>query len=406
MKIELYDHQKQMIKDAKPILEEFNLVYIAAETRTGKSLATIFLLKDDYEKILVLTKKKAISSWNSDLDLAAAKNFTVTNYEAIHKLEDSNYDVIVLDESHSIGSYPKPSKRAAQVKEVAKDKRIVYLSATPSAETFSQLFHQFWISSYSPFFEKSFYSWYRFYGEDDSIMIQGRMMKQYKAAKQDLVMQDIDHLIISMTKKKANFEVLVKEQIHMIEVNPSYLASIKHFEKHRVIKINDYDVVAETAPGLMNKSHQLSGGTIKIDDRLSLITSKHKVEYIKSCLGLDKKIVVLCNYIKERELLLSSLENSTDDVDRFKNEDYQYFVGHIKTFSEGVNFSYADTMIIYSLNFSATTYLQSKERLANKKRVKPIVVHYLFTKGTVDEYIYKAVSSKMNFTSKYYKDCA
>lgn len=404
--IELYDHQKQMIKKAAPILEQFNLVYIAAETRTGKSLATIFLLKDDYKKILVLTKKKAISSWNSDLDLAVANNFTVTNYESVHKLTDSDYDVIVLDESHSVGSYPKPSKRAAQIKEISHGKKIVYLSATPSAETYSQLFHQFWISSYSPFSEKSFYTWYRNYGEDDSIIIQGRMIKQYKAASEDLILEDINHLIVSMTKKKANFEVLVNEKIHNIEIDPNYLAAIKHFEKHRVLNLGYYNVVAETAPSLMNKAHQLSGGTIKIDDQVSLITSDHKVEYIKSYLGSDKKIVILCNYIKERELLLMRLENSTDSVEKFKNEDYQYFVGHIKTFSEGVDFSYADSMIIYSLNFSATTYLQSRERLANKKRVKPIVVHYLFTKGTLDEYIYKAVTSKMNFTSKYYRNCA
>lgn len=404
--IELYDHQKLMISEAKPILEKFNLVYVAAETRTGKTLSTIFLLKDDYKRILVLTKKKAISSWESDLELAAAKNFKVINYEAIHKLKDFDYDVIVLDESHSIGSYPKPSKRAEQIKEIALGKRVVYLSATPSAETYSQLFHQFWVSSFSPFDEVNFYKWYRNYGEDDSIMIQGRMIKQYKAAIEELIIPMINHLIVSMTKKKADFEVLVNEKIHQVEADSNYVAAIKHFERHRVLKIGDYDVVAETPPSTLNKAHQLSGGTIKIDDSISLITSYHKVNYILRNFGTDRKIVVLCNYIKERELLLSNLSKSTDDVQKFKYEDYQYFVGHIKTFSEGVDFSYADSMIIYSLNFSATTYLQSRERLANKKRTKPILVHYLFTKDSLDEYIYKAVTSKMNFTSKYYRNCA
>lgn len=136
-----------------------------------------------------------------------------------------------------------------------------------------------------------------------------------------------------------------------------------------------------------------------------MILSHHKVNYIKSNFGNEDKIVILCNYIKERELLLNSLESSTDEVDNFKNGDYKYFIGHIKTFSEGVDFSYADTMIIYSLNFSATTYLQSRERLANKKRTKPITVHYIFTKNGIDEYIYKAVSNKMNFTNSYYRDC-
>lgn len=404
--LELYKHQEQMIKESKQILEKFNLVYIAAETRTGKTLATIFLLKDDYKNILVVTKKKAISSWNSDLELAAAKNFIVTNYESVHKLPNINYDVIVLDESHSIGAYPKPSNRAKNIKAIAKGKRIVYLSATPSAETYSQIYHQLWVSSFTPFDEVNFYKWYKNHGEDDSFIFQGRTIRKYKAAYGDLIMSKINHLIVRMTKQLANFDVMVKEEIHLVDAAPEYIESIKIFEKHRVLRIDDYKVTAETPPDVVSKSHQLSGGTLKVDDNVSVVTSTHKVEYLLKNLCNDKKIVVLCNYIKERELLLSHLPNSTDNVEKFKNEDYQYFVGHVKTYSEGVDFSYADSMIIYSLNFSATTYLQSRERLANKKRVKPIVVHYLFTKDGIDSHIFHAVTNKMNFTSRYYKDCA
>lgn len=403
--IKLYEHQKQMISEARPILEKYKLVYIAAETRTGKTLAAIHLLKDDFKKILVVTKKKAISSWNSDIKLSKVKNFDVINYESIHKMDSKEYDVIVLDEAHSIGSYPKPSQRAKQLKEMAKDKSIVYLSATPSAETYSQIFHQLWVSSFTPFEEKSFYQWYKNYGEDDSIFINGMFIKQYKASHGEMIMDMVNHLIVTMTKEKANFDVFVNERIHQVEVDEDYLSALEYFKSNRIITIDENEIVAETSASALNKLHQLNGGTIKVNDKLSLIVSHHKVNYIKENLGNDEKIVILCNYIKERDLLLTRLANSTDEVEEFKNGSFKYFIGHIKTFSEGVDFSYADSMIIYSLNFSATTYLQSKERLANKKRVKPIVVHYLFTKGGIDEYIYQAVSNKMNFTNSYYKSC-
>ena len=403
--MELYEHQEELINQAKPILRKYKLVYIAAETRTGKTLAAIHLLKDDFKKILVVTKKKAISSWNSDIKLSKVKNFDVINYESIHKMDSKEYDVIVLDEAHSIGSYPKPSQRAKQLKEMAKDKSIVYLSATPSAETYSQIFHQLWVSSFTPFEEKSFYQWYKNYGEDDSIFINGMFIKQYKASHGEMIMDMVNHLIVTMTKEKANFDVFVNERIHQVEVNENYLNALDYFRNNRIITIDGNEIVAETSASALNKLHQLNGGTIKVNDKLSLIVSNHKVNYIKENLGNDEKIVILCNYIKERDLLLTRLANSTDEVEEFKNGSFKYFIGHIKTFSEGVDFSYADSMIIYSLNFSATTYLQSKERLANKKRVKPIVVHYLFTKGGIDEYIYQAVSNKMNFTNSYYKSC-
>lgn len=404
--MKLYEHQEELINKAKPILNKYKLVYIAAETRTGKTLSAIHLLKDDYRSILVITKKKALSSWISDIKLSNVNNFDVINYEAIHKLTHNNYDVIILDESHSIGSYPKPSERAKQIKEISKNKSIVYLSATPSAETFSQIYHQLWISDFNPFEETSFYKWYKNYGLPDQIFIRGIWLMQYKKAIEDKIINKIGHLIVTMTKEKANFDVIVNEKIHQVEVDEHYLNALNTFYRERVLTINNhYEIVAESSASTLNKLHQLNGGTIKINDKESMILSHHKVNYIKSNFGNEDKIVILCNYIKERELLLNSLESSTDEVDNFKNGDYKYFIGHIKTFSEGVDFSYADTMIIYSLNFSATTYLQSRERLANKKRTKPITVHYIFTKNGIDEYIYKAVSNKMNFTNSYYRDC-
>ena len=39
----------------------------------------------------------------------------VINYESLHKIEGS-FDLVVLDEAHSLGAFPKPSKRAKQVK--------------------------------------------------------------------------------------------------------------------------------------------------------------------------------------------------------------------------------------------------------------------------------------------------
>jgi len=161
------------------------------------------------------------------------------------------------------------------------------------------------------------------------------------------------------------------------------------------------EIVADTAVSLMTKLHQLSGGTVKQDNR-AINVSLHKVAYIIDNFA-DESVVILCNYVQERELLKRYLENVTEDVEAFKRGEHQYFIGHIKSFSEGVDFSFADTMVIYSLNFSATTFIQSRERLANKKRLKPITVHYLLTKGGIDRDVYNAVNAKMNFTASYYK---
>jgi hypothetical protein len=46
--------------------------------------------------------------------------FTI-NYESMHKLpQDVKWDIIIIDEAHSLGAIPKPNKRAKDVKELIK----------------------------------------------------------------------------------------------------------------------------------------------------------------------------------------------------------------------------------------------------------------------------------------------
>ena len=52
--------------------------------------------------------------------------------------------------------FPKPSKRTKQIKQIVGDKKLILLSGTITPESYSQIYHQFWISEFTPFIEKSF----------------------------------------------------------------------------------------------------------------------------------------------------------------------------------------------------------------------------------------------------------
>ena len=97
------------------------------------------------KKVLFITKKKAISSIESDYNLLTpGYSFQAINYESIHKLPKVKWDMIICDEAHSMGAYPKPSKRAKQVKELLKysNPKVILLSGTPTPESYSQMYHQ------------------------------------------------------------------------------------------------------------------------------------------------------------------------------------------------------------------------------------------------------------------------
>ena len=71
--------------------------------------------------MLFVTKKKALPSIEVDYKkLNPNYDMVVINYESLHKVQ-GRFDFIVLDEAHSMGAYPKPSKRTERVKQLIKN---------------------------------------------------------------------------------------------------------------------------------------------------------------------------------------------------------------------------------------------------------------------------------------------
>jgi len=139
------DYQIEIIHKAVEVLKAHQFVYLSMQVRTGKTLTAMGTAQElRISNMLFVTKKKAISSIEDDYKkLKPQYNLTCINYESLHKVE-GNFDLIVLDEAHVLGAYPKPSKRAKQIKELIQEQApyIILMSGTPTPESFSQMYHQ------------------------------------------------------------------------------------------------------------------------------------------------------------------------------------------------------------------------------------------------------------------------
>jgi hypothetical protein len=100
--MELRDYQTRIANQAVSILTRLHIVYIAAEVRCGKTLMALETAKlYGAKRVLFLTKKKAISSIQNDYhNFGYQFELTVINDESMHKLEDTNYDLVIHDEHH------------------------------------------------------------------------------------------------------------------------------------------------------------------------------------------------------------------------------------------------------------------------------------------------------------------
>ena len=140
--------------------------------------------KSGAKNILFVTKKKAID----DIVLQANElgykiRLFVVNYEQLHKVKGDEFDIVICDEVHSIGAFPMKSNRCEELKRICDGKKVIYLSGTPTPESYSQLYHQFFISSFSPFKKwPTFYKWAHEFVQIKKVVINGQSFNDYKNA--------------------------------------------------------------------------------------------------------------------------------------------------------------------------------------------------------------------------------
>lgn len=100
--IQLRPYQLDNAAKGLEILRNYWIVYLAFETRTGKTLTALEIARrTGLEKVLFVTKKKAIQSIESDYQkMNPDFDLTVINYESVTKV-GKGFDLIICDEAHS-----------------------------------------------------------------------------------------------------------------------------------------------------------------------------------------------------------------------------------------------------------------------------------------------------------------
>lgn len=384
---------------AKQCLER-GWCYLAYEVRTGKTLTSIMIAsKIKAKKILFVTKKKAINSVESDIELFNdnSMEFTVINYESLHKIKDE-FDCFIIDEAHRLGGFPKPSKATKQLKSIVKNNKVIFLSGTPTPESNSQIYHQLYIlNNNNPF--KQYRNFYEFANFNCNITEKrfghGYPVKDYSDCKYDINKLNF----LSYSQKQAGFTNVINE--HFIEVEMSKLTKniINSLRNKKVFQGNNDYILADTPVKEMQKIHQLSSGTCILDkSNKGVILDESKILFIKERFK-NQKIAIFYKFKKEYELIKKHLD-VTNNLDEFNSTDKSIALQFVSG-REGIKLNKAECIVAFNIDFSATTYFQFRDRMTTIDRLKSDV-YYIISDCGIEKDVYKAVSKKKNFTKQYY----
>lgn len=390
-----YPHQVELADKVMVVLRQYGVAYLASEERTGKTLAAILAAESSLaERVLVITKKKALSGWIDTLaNFPHDKVYFVTNFHQVHKTSFKP-DMVIIDEAHNyISGYPKKSTMFGTVRALCAGLPVLFLSATPRPQGTQQLYHQLAISDWSPWSEyKNFYRWFDVYGIPFTIRIEGIETKQYTKTK-DIAWEHVKHLFVTKTRAELDFEHEPEDKLHYVELSEYTKSLYNTLLKDRIVYniVGDEPLVCDTQAKYRVALHQIEGGTIKLESGYKQLKNCEKINYILATWGDSPDLVIMHNYKEEANKLAAHFKQAT--------------ILQATSFAEGVDLSMYKHLVIYSQDFSTARHTQRRARQANKERKEPIVVHFLLVKKATSERVYKTVSiNKKNFVDTVFEE--
>jgi hypothetical protein len=405
----LRDYQSEGASAGYQILKKHGIVYFQWEVRLGKTPTALETCRlYGAKKVLFLTKKKAISSIESDYtEFGFDEHFDilVTNDESMHKIDDcESFDVVIHDEHHRFSSNPKPGSATRLFRQLFSHKPMIFLSGTPSPESFSQMFHQFWVSDRSPWRQYlNFYKWAKDgYVDVKQKKINGLNINDYSAGNEHKIMGDIAHLCLTRTQGESGFTSKITEHKLYVTMSPMTYNLERKLTKDLVVEGKEEVILADTPAKLMQKLMQLEGGTMKFESGNSKVLDLTKAQFVKWYFA-GKKIGIFYVFKEELNALrqVFGSENLTTDLDEFNSTDKAIAL-QVVSGREGISLKNADCLVMYNIQHSAVSFWQARDRLTTMDRLENHVF-WILSDGMIGEKIYKVVQGKKKYTLNHFK---
>jgi hypothetical protein len=142
-------------------------------------------------------------------------------------------------------------------------------------------------------------------------------------------------------------------------------------------------------------------GTVIFESKDSVVFDYNKANFIKERFK-DQKIGIFYKFQAELKALKDRFgDNLTTDIDEFNNTDKNIAL-QIVSGREGISLRKAKYLVYYNIDFSATSYWQSRDRMTTKDRLYN-KIYWIFAKNGIESKIYKAVNNKKDYTLKHFK---
>lgn len=350
--------------------------------------------------------RRAAMAKKADIYAVSRDNIVwlVTEYGGI-KLP---FDMVVIDELSSFKNHA--SKRFRAMKRVRKFiPRVVGLTGTPSPNGLIDLFAQMYLIDEGERLGKTITGYRdRFFRPDkrNGDIVYTYALKQPADETEKQISDLISDITISMTAEdylKMPDKIMLFDTVELPrKVYDNYL----DFEREQVLELINSDelITAATAAALSNKLQQYANGAIYDADRNVKHIHDEKLEKLQEIVEAANgaPVLVAYSFIHDLDRIMDALKEykpvkleKPEHIAQWNDGKIQVLVTHPASAGHGLNLQKGGNILVWFGNtWSLELYMQFNARLYRQGQTKPVYIHHIVSKGTVDEKIIKALSGK------------
>jgi len=427
----LHGYQKRLIKQAETIPH----LGLFMEPGLGKTVTALTILAEQFEgrTLIVAPKKVAESVWvpeaarwehlhhltiNKCLGtpkerlkaLETPSDAVVVNLENLVWLleQGHRFENLILDESSRFKD--SSTKRFKAIKKQLKYyRRRVILTGTPSPQGIADLWAQVGILDLGARLEISLTKFRDKYMVPDQINRHTRVVYSWKI-KDEATNVSIKSKIsdICFSLKAEDYLTLppLSKLYHRIDVEPAVRRQYEKLKKDAVVEVNRTPITAVSAAALSNKLLQFTSGAVYDENKDWHVVHDAKLDFLESIMEDSGNAPVLVFYhykpslerLKARFPYAVSLDDTNQE--QWRKGKIKMLLAHPQSGGIGLNLqcNVGETaqQVWYDLPWSSENYIQANARVYRQGQEKPVILHHLMIKSSIDDQVVNVLEGKIN----------
>lgn len=318
------------------------------------------------------------------------------------------YDMVVIDELSSFKNHA--SKRFRAMRKVRKFiPRVVGLTGTPAPNGLIDLFAQMYLIDEGQRLGKTVTEYRdRFFrpGKRNGDIVYTYELKAPQNETEQQISDLISDITISMTAEdylKMPDKVMLYDYV---DLAPKVLAMYRDFEKEQILELinSDEPISAASAAALSNKLQQFANGAIYDAERNVKDLHDEKLDKLEELVEAanGEPVLIAYSYKHDLERIMQKLKaykpvklERPENIADWNTGKIPVLVTHPASAGHGLNLQKGGHNIIWFGNtWSLELYQQFNARLYRQGQGKPVTIHHIVTRDTIDEKIIKSLDGK------------